>query len=83
FPVVGEVRGKGAMFGVELVHPGTKKQNPEALRTVLQHATSNGVIALDAGSWDSVLRIMPSVVISEDLIDDAASVIEEALATLG
>jgi 4-aminobutyrate aminotransferase/(S)-3-amino-2-methylpropionate transaminase len=30
-----------------------------------------------------VLRIMPSVVISEELIDDAASVIEEALATLG
>jgi 4-aminobutyrate aminotransferase / (S)-3-amino-2-methylpropionate transaminase / 5-aminovalerate transaminase len=83
FPVVGDVRGKGAMFGVELVHPGTKKQNPEALRAVLRHATSNGVIALDAGSWDSVLRIMPSVVISEELIDDAASVIEEALATLG
>jgi 4-aminobutyrate aminotransferase/(S)-3-amino-2-methylpropionate transaminase len=38
------------------------------------------VIVLDAGSWDSVLRIMPSVVISEELIDDAASVIEVALA---
>ena len=44
--------------------------------------TTNGVIALDAGSWDSVLRIMPSVVISEALIDDAAGVIEEALAGL-
>jgi 4-aminobutyrate aminotransferase/(S)-3-amino-2-methylpropionate transaminase len=82
FPVVGEVRGKGAMFGVELVHPGTKDPYPEALTTVLTHATTNGVIALDAGSWDSVLRIMPSVVISEELIDDAATVMEEALATL-
>ncbi|NEN07420.1 aminotransferase class III-fold pyridoxal phosphate-dependent enzyme [Diaminobutyricibacter tongyongensis] len=80
FAVVGEVRGKGAMFGVELVHPGSKKPNPEALTAVLRHATSNGVIALDAGSWDSVLRIMPSVIISEELIDDAATVIEEALA---
>src|SRR3954454_24791399 len=35
FPVVGEVRGKGAMFGVELVVPGTKKPNPEALTAVL------------------------------------------------
>jgi len=35
---------------------------------------------LDAGSWDSVLRIMPSVVISDALIDDAASVLEEAFA---
>jgi 4-aminobutyrate aminotransferase/(S)-3-amino-2-methylpropionate transaminase len=82
YPVVGEVRGKGAMFGVELVKPGTKDPNPEALSAVLKHATTNGVIPLDAGSWDSVLRIMPSVVISEELIDDAAGVIEEALAGL-
>jgi 4-aminobutyrate aminotransferase / (S)-3-amino-2-methylpropionate transaminase / 5-aminovalerate transaminase len=83
FAVVGEVRGKGAMFGVELVQPGTKKPNPDALKAVIAHATSHGVIVLDSGSWDSVLRLLPSVVISEELIDDAATVIEEALATLG
>jgi 4-aminobutyrate aminotransferase / (S)-3-amino-2-methylpropionate transaminase / 5-aminovalerate transaminase len=83
FGVVGEVRGKGAMFGIELVQPGTTTPNPDALKTVLAHATSNGVIPLDAGSWDSVLRIMPSVVISEELIDDAATVLEAALAGLG
>ncbi|MEA9986832.1 MULTISPECIES: aminotransferase class III-fold pyridoxal phosphate-dependent enzyme [Subtercola] len=82
FSVVGEVRGKGAMFGVELVHPGTRKPNPEALTAVITHATINGVIVLDAGSWDSVLRFLPSVVISDELIDDAATVIEEALAKL-
>jgi len=80
FPVVGEVRGRGAMWGVELVQPGTRTPNPEALTAVLRHATSNGVIVLDSGSWDSVLRIMPSLVISDELIDDAASVIEVALA---
>jgi 4-aminobutyrate aminotransferase/(S)-3-amino-2-methylpropionate transaminase len=82
FPVVGEVRGKGAMFGIELVHPGTKKPNPDALKAVLAHATANGVIPLDAGSWDSVLRLLPSLVISDELIDDAATVLEEALARL-
>ncbi|PRY69631.1 4-aminobutyrate aminotransferase [Glaciihabitans tibetensis] len=82
YDFVGEVRGKGAMFGVELVKPGTKIPNPEALASVLKYVTTHGVIALDAGSWDSVLRIMPSVVISEELIDDAATVIEEAFALL-
>lgn len=82
FPVVGEVRGRGAMWGVELVRPGTREPNPDALAHVLRHATSNGVIPLDAGSWDSVLRIMPSVVISDELIDDAATVLEEALGGL-
>jgi len=82
FDVVGDVRGKGAMFGVELVQPGTKNPNPDALKKVIDFAASHGVIALDAGSWDSVLRIMPSVVISEELLDDAAGVLEEAFATL-
>jgi 4-aminobutyrate aminotransferase/(S)-3-amino-2-methylpropionate transaminase len=82
FDVVGEVRGKGAMFGVELVKPGTREPNPEALAAILKYATTHGVIVLDAGSWDSVLRIMPSVVISDALIDDAATVLEEALALL-
>ena len=82
YDFVGEVRGKGAMFGVELVLPGTKTPNPGALSSILKYVTTHGVMALDAGSWDSVLRIMPSVVISEELIDDAASVIEEAFALL-
>jgi 4-aminobutyrate aminotransferase/(S)-3-amino-2-methylpropionate transaminase len=82
FEVVGEVRGKGAMFGVELVRPGTRTPNPEALTSVIRYAAEHGVIVLDAGSWDSVLRFLPSVVISETLIDDAASVIEEAFAAL-
>jgi 4-aminobutyrate aminotransferase/(S)-3-amino-2-methylpropionate transaminase len=64
------------------VLPGTKKPNPEALAEIIRHATSNGVIVLDAGSWDSVLRFLPSVVISEALIDDAATVIEQKLAEL-
>ena len=54
----------------------------EALSAVLKFALARGVIPLDAGSWDSVLRIMPSVVISEELIDDAATVLEEAFASL-
>ncbi|BDZ44508.1 hypothetical protein GCM10025866_04170 [Naasia aerilata] len=82
FDLVGEVRGKGAMFGVELVLPGTRTPNPEALTSVIRYAAERGVLVLDAGSWDSVLRFLPSVVISEALIDDAASVIEEAFAAL-
>ena len=70
------------MFGVELVQPGTRKPNPAALTHVLRHALAHGVIPLDAGSWDSVLRLLPSVVISEALIDDAMGVIEEGLDSL-
>src|SRR5690606_38007923 len=70
FPVVGEVRGRGAMWGVDLVHPGTKKPHAEALTSIIQHCISNGVLVLDAGSWDSVLRMLPSLVISDELLND-------------
>jgi 4-aminobutyrate aminotransferase / (S)-3-amino-2-methylpropionate transaminase / 5-aminovalerate transaminase len=73
------VRGKGAMFGIELVQPGSRKPNPALLKHVLKYATEHGVIPLDAGSWDSVLRLLPSVVISEALLDDAAGVLEAAI----
>jgi len=79
FGVVGEVRGKGAMFGVELVLPGTATPDPDALTSVLQHAIANGVIALDSGSWDSVLRLLPSLAISDELLDEAMGVLEDAL----
>jgi 4-aminobutyrate aminotransferase / (S)-3-amino-2-methylpropionate transaminase / 5-aminovalerate transaminase len=81
FPIVGDVRGKGAMFGVELVQPGTKRPNPAALKHVIDHAVKNGVIPLDAGSWDSVLRLLPSVLISDALLDEAMGVLEEGLAS--
>lgn len=82
FPVVGEVRGRGAMWGVDLVIPGTKKPNAEALTSVIQHSIANGVLVLDAGSWDSVLRMLPSLVISDELLNDALDVVEEALGSL-
>src|SRR4051812_29972113 len=79
YDTVGEVRGKGAMFGIELVEPGTRKPNPALLKHVLKYATEHGVIPLDAGSWDSVLRLLPPVVISDALLDDAAGVLEAAI----
>src|ERR1700712_3502052 len=82
YDTLGGGRGKGAMFGIELVQPGSRRPNPALLKHVLRYATEHGVIPLDAGSWDSVLRLLPPVVISDELIDDAATVIEEALQKL-
>src|ERR1700712_5374710 len=79
YDTVGEGRGQGACSGVELGLPGPRKPNPALLKHVLRYATEHGVIPLDAGSWDSVLRLLPSVVISEALLDDAAGVLEAAI----
>ncbi|MBF9336465.1 aminotransferase class III-fold pyridoxal phosphate-dependent enzyme [Microbacterium lacticum] len=79
YEIVGEVRGRGAMFGIELVEPSTGRPAAGSLTAVISHCIENGVIALDSGTWDNVLRIMPSVLIEDALLKDALSVIEIAI----
>ncbi|NCW42394.1 MAG: 4-aminobutyrate--2-oxoglutarate transaminase, partial [Actinobacteria bacterium] len=56
YPVIGDVRGKGAMQAIELVRPGTMDPNPEATDAVMKHCHQNGVLVLNAGTYNNVLR---------------------------
>ncbi|WP_158863989.1 4-aminobutyrate--2-oxoglutarate transaminase [Leifsonia sp. AG29] len=86
YDVIGDVRGIGAMIAIELVQPGTgettKVPNPEAVAAIIAHAAQNGVLLLNAGTWGNVLRFLPSLAVSDELIADAVSVIDDALASL-
>jgi 4-aminobutyrate aminotransferase/(S)-3-amino-2-methylpropionate transaminase len=86
YDVIGDVRGLGAMIAVELVEPGTaattKTPHAEAVNAIVAHCAQNGVLALTAGTYGNVLRFLPSLAISDELLLDALSVIDEALAQL-
>jgi 4-aminobutyrate aminotransferase/(S)-3-amino-2-methylpropionate transaminase len=82
YPVIGEVRGRGAMQAIELVKPGTKDPNPEAMNAIVKYCQSKGVLVLTAGTFGNVVRFLPPIVITDDLLRDALGVLEEALATL-
>ncbi|PJJ61555.1 4-aminobutyrate--2-oxoglutarate transaminase [Compostimonas suwonensis] len=86
YDIIGEVRGRGAMLAVELVQPGTrdttKEPNPAAVTAVTAAAAQQGVIVLTAGSYGNVIRFLPSLAVSDELIADAVSVIDDALAAL-
>jgi 4-aminobutyrate aminotransferase / (S)-3-amino-2-methylpropionate transaminase / 5-aminovalerate transaminase len=86
YDVIGDVRGIGAMLAIELVQPGTgatsKEPNPAAVSAVVAQAAQQGVLLLTAGTYGNVLRFLPSLAISDELIRDAVSVIDEALAAL-
>jgi 4-aminobutyrate aminotransferase/(S)-3-amino-2-methylpropionate transaminase len=82
YPVIGEVRGIGAMIAIELVQPGTKEPNAAAVGAVSAFAGQHGVILLTAGTYGNVLRFLPSLAISDDLIREALGVIDEAFAAL-
>uniref|UniRef100_UPI00404B4CB4 aminotransferase class III-fold pyridoxal phosphate-dependent enzyme n=1 Tax=Candidatus Planktophila sp. TaxID=2175601 RepID=UPI00404B4CB4 len=82
YPVIGEVRGRGAMQAIELVKPGTKDPNPEAMNAIVKYCQSKGVLVLTAGTYGNVVRFLPPIVITDDLLKDALGVLEEALASL-
>ena len=82
YSIIGEVRGRGAMQAIELVKPGTTEPNPEALTAVIKYCVNKGVLILSAGTYANVIRLLPPLVIEEDLLRDGLSVLDEALASI-
>ena len=80
YEIVGDVRGRGAMQAIELVKPGGKVPNPEALTTVIKHCQSKGVLILSAGTYGNVIRLLPPLVMPEHLLKEALEILDEALA---
>jgi len=82
YPVIGEVRGRGAMQAIELVEPGTKNPNTAAMNAVVKYCQSQGVLVLTAGTYSNVVRFLPPLVITDALLKDALSVLDDAFASL-
>ncbi|MCO7219634.1 4-aminobutyrate--2-oxoglutarate transaminase [Klenkia sp. PcliD-1-E] len=79
-PVIGDVRGRGAMIAVELVRPGTTEPDAALAGRVAKACHARGVVVLTAGSYGNVLRFLPPLVIGHDLLTEALDVLEEAFA---
>ena len=79
---VAQIRGRGAMLALELVVPGTLDPDKAAAQKVAAACAAQGVLVLTCGTWGNVLRLLPPLVIGDDLLDDALSVLEAALIAL-
>lgn len=79
-PQIGNVRGLGAMVGVELVEdPRSKRPAPEFTGRVLRRALDRGVICLRAGVYENVIRFLAPLNTSEAVLDEALDVLCEVL----
>ena len=76
---IGDVRGRGAMIAVELVRSGSSAPDAELTRAVAAAAHRQGVIVLTCGTYGNVLRFLPPLTISDELLTDALDVLEAAL----
>ena len=82
FPVIGDIRGIGAMQAIELVEPGTKNPNQPATDALMKFCHKNGVVILNAGTYSNVIRLLPPLAISDELLHDALDVLSDGLASL-
>lgn len=81
FPQVGDVRGRGAMMAVELVAPdGSRRPDAALAKAVVAGCARRGVVVLSCGTYGNVVRLLPPLVIGDDLLGDAMDVLAEALA---
>ncbi|MFZ5632766.1 MAG: 4-aminobutyrate--2-oxoglutarate transaminase [Bacillota bacterium] len=82
-PVVGDVRGLGAMVAVELVKDrATKEPAREITSRILTECHKKGVIAISAGIYSNVLRFLAPLVITDGQLFQALNVLEEAFDTV-
>lgn len=78
FPVIGDVRGLGAMCAVELVkNEETKEPNKELTGQIVQECYRRGVIVLSAGLYGNVLRFLSPLVITDEQLNEALDVIQD------
>jgi 4-aminobutyrate aminotransferase/(S)-3-amino-2-methylpropionate transaminase len=79
-PLVGDVRGLGAMVAMELVRDrSTREPAPRETLEVIRRAATRGVLVLRAGLHNNVIRILAPLVIPDDLLDQALDVLEECV----
>jgi 4-aminobutyrate aminotransferase-like enzyme len=79
---VGDVRGKGLMFAVDLVEPGTRVPSPALAGQVLEAARERGLLIGKGGLYGSTLRMAPPLTISEAEAREGLGLLTDALRTV-
>ncbi|AXK88926.1 4-aminobutyrate--2-oxoglutarate transaminase [Nocardia farcinica] len=78
-PAIGDVRGRGAMLAMEFVVPGTTEPDAALTRAVAAGALEQGVILLTCGTDGNVVRLLPPLVIGDELLTDALDVLDDVV----
>ncbi|RSN37060.1 aspartate aminotransferase family protein [Amycolatopsis sp. WAC 04169] len=81
-PLIGDVRGKGLMIGVELVEPGGMTPNPGAAARMMEETKARGLLIGKGGLHGNVLRIAPPMTLTAEEAAEGLGIIVDALAAV-
>lgn len=83
FPLVGDVRGLGAMLLVEFVRDRQSREPaPNETLEIIKDAVASGLVLIRAGLYSNCIRLLPPLVISDVQIDEALDVLEKSISRI-
>jgi 4-aminobutyrate aminotransferase-like enzyme len=82
FPVIGDVRGRGLMIGIELVRDANRTPAPDLAKALEKEVLKRGALISTTGAHGNVLRITPPLVITPGQVERALKIIAESVAAL-
>ncbi|MFQ5966523.1 MAG: aspartate aminotransferase family protein [Acidimicrobiia bacterium] len=78
-PIVGDVRGKGLMLGMELVKAGGNDPHPDAAALIMESSRADGLLLGKGGLHGNILRIAPPLTLTEDEADEGFEILNRAV----
>lgn len=78
--IVAEVRGRGAMLAIELADAGTLAPRADLAKEISAACHAQGLITLTCGTHGNVVRLLPPLVIGEELLRDGLDILARAIA---
>ena len=81
-PWILELRGKGLMLGIETVEPGGSEPSVGRAAQLLEECKDRGLLIGKGGLYGNVLRIAPPLTVTEEEIDTASQIIQDAVAAI-
>jgi 4-aminobutyrate aminotransferase/(S)-3-amino-2-methylpropionate transaminase len=83
YEIIGDVRGIGLMTAVELVKDRKTKEPAKKERNqILAECHKKGLIIIGAGAYKNVIRFLPPLNISENLLNKGLDIFENAIKTI-
>ena len=83
YALIGDIRSLGAMIGIELVKDrATKEPANEETNQIIKECLSQGLIIISAGVFGNVIRMLMPLVITDDQLEQALSILDNAFAKI-
>ena len=79
FPQIGQVRGRGAMIGIEFITGSDREPDATVVSAIVAQAREQGLMLLPTGTYSNVIRLLPPLRLSEAELDEGLEILERSL----